>query len=156
MNWIHGHKCIHNLISTLPCDDSEQQYRFLLEGSEACTWAQHPFNDATRQLQLNILGTHQILRNYGVCYIRLIGLHTCVILQYYQAYTVHTTYTDAGMIVCFNHTIVKNSIGIYLQAQFNQHQLQSFKNHLPHYRDYICYHKSLWHLLCTIVLLGVY
>ena len=50
MNWIHGHKCIHNLISTLPCDDSEQQYRFLLEGSEVCTWAQHPFNDSTVEI----------------------------------------------------------------------------------------------------------
>ena len=47
MNWIHGHNCIHNLISTSPHVDSQQQYAALLQGSERCVWAQHPFNDCT-------------------------------------------------------------------------------------------------------------
>ena len=42
MNYIHGHDCIHDLM-TITHRES-QSYESLLNGSERCVWALHPFN----------------------------------------------------------------------------------------------------------------
>ena len=42
MNYIHGHACIHDLMTIT--HRQSQSYEKLLSGSERCVWALHPFN----------------------------------------------------------------------------------------------------------------
>jgi len=45
MNYIHGHDCIHNLISSVHRNDIDAQYLRLMGGSARVCWAVHPFTE---------------------------------------------------------------------------------------------------------------
>lgn len=46
LHYIHGHDCIHNLISSVHLDDIDAQYLRLMNDSVTVCWAVHPFNSA--------------------------------------------------------------------------------------------------------------